>query len=149
MTTIQYNINSKHVVYETVESETIVMNLINGNYFSFDGVGPIIWELLTQGLPVSQIIQIICDRFGLSEGEILKSVSEFVAQLEKNELIFKSEDEAIKQVSISNDEISKILDLAGKSYITPEIHKYTDMQDILLLDPIHDVNIKGWPEPKF
>ena len=28
------------------------------------------------------------------------------------------------------------------------INKYSDMQDMLLLDPIHDVDDKGWPEPK-
>jgi hypothetical protein len=25
------------------------------------------------------------------------------------------------------------------------LHKYTDMEELLLLDPIHDVDETGWP----
>jgi hypothetical protein len=27
----------------------------------------------------------------------------------------------------------------------PVLNKYTDMQDLLLLDPIHEVDERGWP----
>ena len=27
----------------------------------------------------------------------------------------------------------------------PVLNKYTDMQDLLLIDPIHDVEAHGWP----
>jgi len=30
----------------------------------------------------------------------------------------------------------------------PTLNKYTDMRDMLLLDPIHDVGESGWPVPK-
>ena len=31
----------------------------------------------------------------------------------------------------------------------PVLHKYEDMKDMLLLDPIHDVDDEaGWPQPK-
>jgi len=29
----------------------------------------------------------------------------------------------------------------------PVVERYTDMADLLLLDPIHDVNAEGWPHP--
>jgi hypothetical protein len=28
----------------------------------------------------------------------------------------------------------------------PKLEKYTDMEDLLLLDPIHDVQEVGWPQ---
>jgi hypothetical protein len=28
------------------------------------------------------------------------------------------------------------------------LNKYTDMQDLLLLDPIHEVDAAGWPSTK-
>jgi hypothetical protein len=31
---------------------------------------------------------------------------------------------------------------------TPTLAKFTDMQDLLLLDPIHDVDKTGWPARK-
>ena len=30
----------------------------------------------------------------------------------------------------------------------PALQKYTDMEDLLLLDPIHEVDDTGWPNPK-
>jgi hypothetical protein len=27
----------------------------------------------------------------------------------------------------------------------PPISKFTDMQDIILLDPVHEVDARGWP----
>jgi len=30
----------------------------------------------------------------------------------------------------------------------PVLHSYTDMQDVLLLDPIHDVDETGWPSSR-
>jgi hypothetical protein len=32
-----------------------------------------------------------------------------------------------------------------KHFVAPCLHKYTDMQELLLIDPIHDVDDYGWP----
>ena len=35
---------------------------------------------------------------------------------------------------------------APESYEAPAVHKYTDMENLLLLDPIHEVEEEaGWP----
>ena len=33
------------------------------------------------------------------------------------------------------------------AFETPVLEKYTDMAELLLLDPIHDVDATGWPHP--
>jgi hypothetical protein len=33
-------------------------------------------------------------------------------------------------------------------FTPPALTKFTDMQDLLLLDPIHDVGSGGWPAKK-
>jgi hypothetical protein len=33
-------------------------------------------------------------------------------------------------------------------YVEPEIVEFDDMQEMLLLDPIHEVKDKGWPYKK-
>ena len=32
-----------------------------------------------------------------------------------------------------------------KAFAKPKLSKFGDMQDLLLLDPIHDVDQQGWP----
>ncbi len=37
----------------------------------------------------------------------------------------------------------------GHVFAPPELHKYTDFQELLLLDPIHEVDQSlGWPAPR-
>ena len=30
-------------------------------------------------------------------------------------------------------------------YVPPVLEKFTDMQDLILLDPVHEVSERGWP----
>ena len=32
-----------------------------------------------------------------------------------------------------------------RPYVPPQIERFTDMQELLLLDPIHEVDDTGWP----
>jgi hypothetical protein len=34
---------------------------------------------------------------------------------------------------------------AGLAYVPPVMNKHSDMQELLLLDPIHEVDEAGWP----
>jgi hypothetical protein len=34
------------------------------------------------------------------------------------------------------------------TFTAPVLKIYTDMQELLLLDPVHDVGVEGWPEPR-
>lgn len=36
-------------------------------------------------------------------------------------------------------------DDGAAEFPAPRLERYTDMQDLLLLDPIHDVDERGWP----
>ena len=37
---------------------------------------------------------------------------------------------------------------SARPYEPPQLEKYTDMQDLVLLDPVHEVDATGWPHPK-
>ncbi len=36
---------------------------------------------------------------------------------------------------------------ATRDYEEPKLGKHTDMQELLLLDPVHEVGETGWPNP--
>jgi len=38
--------------------------------------------------------------------------------------------------------------LADAPFVLPVLERYTDMQELLLIDPIHDVDETGWPRRK-
>ena len=38
-------------------------------------------------------------------------------------------------------------DVEGKPFATPRLEKYDDLRDLVLLDPVHQVDQTGWPAP--
>ena len=37
---------------------------------------------------------------------------------------------------------------AARVFEAPRLEKYTDMQDLVLLDPVHEVDEQGWPQQR-
>jgi hypothetical protein len=73
------------------------------------------------------------------------SVTGFVEELVKEGLLVKADHEI--PAGDASLLISQLAEVAG-DFKPPLVNKYTDMQDLLLLDPIHEVDEKGWPESK-
>jgi hypothetical protein len=134
--------NTPHVVYETIDGETIIMDLRTGNYYSIEWPGVFIWEYLAAG---GNIETILIEDKRLETHE--KSIQHFVNILLQESLLMEVTDESAEPAVVTDEQKADITKLAGE-FKDPQISKYTDMQEMLLLDPIHDVDEKGWPEPK-
>jgi hypothetical protein len=46
---------------------------------------------------------------------------------------------------IRREHATNVCTIPNGAYRPPELEKFTDMESLLLLDPIHDVDQKGWP----
>ena len=134
--------NTPHVVYETIDGETIIMDLRTGNYYSIEWPGTFIWEYLAEGGEVENIFN---KEPRLEANK--KLIQHFVNVLLQEGLLMEVTDESVKPADLTDDQKAEISKLAD-NFKMPEINKYSDMQEMLLLDPIHDVDEKGWPEPK-
>ena len=104
-----------HVISETIDSETIVVNALDGSYYSLlDGASDL-WLAMQAGDEV--------DLESLENRAILLSLVEHGL--------------AVGDVS---DE--------WPAYDGPAVTKFSDMEQILTLDPIHEVDEHGWPTPR-
>lgn len=130
-------LNSPDVVHETMDGETILLHLKTGNYYSFDRFGAIVWQtLMVKGTVID-----LEEKFELNEEQTYE-ITNFISSLLDEELI--------KEGTTTGEEDEELLAslISGfKRYTTPMLRKYSDMQELLLLDPIHDVDDNaGWPE---
>lgn len=143
-----FKVNKPHVVHETIEGETIVMNLKSGFYYSFDGIGPVVWELILQDVGQKQITEILVKAFPDASINLVDEVDLFVEKLVANEMvtIFHANAAYLPEEEMPGFMSAK--DFKKISLKPPLFNIYADMRDVLLLDPIHDVDEKGWPEPK-
>ncbi len=140
---VRYQVNSPNVIQETIEDEVIIADLTRGTYYSLEKVGAAVWNaVINERQTLAEIVEAFSQECNVSRVEVERNIKEFVAQLHEEYLIVidDSEDQAATshdQTNLSN----------GKTTIfeKPTLHKYTDMEQILLLDPIHNVDETGWP----
>jgi Coenzyme PQQ synthesis protein D (PqqD) len=138
---MRYRVNDPHVISETMGEETIIVNLSSGHYFSLQGANVDVWECLQRGYPVSQIAPHLTTKYDVSVEIAESSVAGLLAELEQEELIAPAED-AEPTGDLTADEVNNGERLA---FAMPPLSTFTDMQDIILLDPVHEVDQRGWP----
>jgi Coenzyme PQQ synthesis protein D (PqqD) len=131
---VSYRLNSPSVIHETIDDEVVIINLDKGHYYSLDGCGARIWRGLVGGAPAAAIAAAL-------EGdgtEIDAGIQALAAELESEGLI----------VATAADPLAAPLDGEPPiAYEPVELQRYSDMEELLLLDPIHEVDQQGWPHP--
>lgn len=133
-------INAPNVVSEQFEREIVVVNLETGCYFSLLGSAPTIWQALEQGpTPIDQLIHAITLAHDCSGVDAHPMIINLLHELLNQNLIIASEP---PETPITTTELCPH---ASTLFEPPILEVFTDLQDILLLDPIHDVDEAGWP----
>jgi len=140
---MRYRVNTPQVSSETIEGETIIIDFISGAYFSTDKIGTVVWENIKAGLFPEQIVAGIKQRYPDQADECGRAISFFIAQLESEKLVAPDSGKCITAVADSQDQA-----FYPDVFVAPVLNKYTDMQDLLLLDPIHETDAQGWPVRK-
>jgi hypothetical protein len=143
LATSRLGINPVKVVHETIDGEVIVIQLERGNYFSLSGSGERVWALLAAGHTSAEASALLSEHYGMPSDEVERLVNELVQQLVEEELIVPIEGEGTPAATSQNGAI--LGDESPGEFTPPKLEKYTDMQDHLLIDPIHDVSAAGWP----
>lgn len=142
-------VSEPNVVHETIEGETILLNLGTGNYYSIEWPGTAIWDLLVETGDAEGIRSAFVKANIDKQKEVDEAYTKFIENLIEEELVVTVENADASTSTFTVDENSeKEFSKAASKLDKLTINKYSDMQDMLLLDPIHDVDEKGWPEPK-
>jgi hypothetical protein len=132
--------NSPPVVYETVEGETIVVNLETGSYYDLDAVGGYIFGSFEHGATVTEVAERLAVACAVGLDAARAIVDDFAARLAHEQLLVTATTGANGNGAAPPAEIAAPTQLAE-----PVLNKYTDMQELLLLDPVHEVTEAGWP----
>ena len=134
-----FRVNSPNVIHEIIDGEAVLVNLESGSYYSIDSVGAVVWDYVEKGLNSSQIVEAVAAQFEGEQADITTGIQQLLDDLQAEQLIVVSE------ATSANGHIPTTNRQPKLPFETPILHKYTDMEDLLLLDPIHDVDESGWP----
>lgn len=146
--TQRFKVNSPEVLNDTIEGESVIINLQNGFYYSLDNIGSVVWNGLINHYSVEVIVNSFIARSSKDKERIMQGVNELITELIKENLIVALTDEESKNIGHTKALDMEKIALSDCSFTKPALNKFGDMQDLLLLDPIHEVDEAGWPLSK-
>lgn len=138
------SVSGPHIVSEIIESEAIIIDLDSGSYYSLQDAGADIWAGVQDGIQIEEIVDRLRMKYEGDEAAIRSATTALLKQLEDEALI--KADGAAAGTGPPSAPIPDAEPSDKISFSAPVLHKYTDMQELLLVDPIHEVDASGWPK---
>lgn len=137
-----YTIDKSRFVFEQFDKEMVLINLEDGLYYNISDSGTEIIHLLEQGLSVAEVLDVMSAHYSNTE-EMAALVEGFVADLKEQGILLPLPQGAPASSVSPTKETPR--NGAEARFAPPVLTRFDDMQEILLLDPIHQVSDQGWP----
>ena len=121
------------VIDETFDGEAVLVHLGTGRYYALNASATIVWELTRDGRTPTQLAELLSEEHGEAAVEFLGTLVE--------EGLLVSGNGAVPAPAAA--------DLGEGWTDPPALQRFDDLEDLLLVDPIHDVTLgaDGWPVP--
>ena len=136
------------IVSEEIDGEVIIVNLRNGNYYSLTRSATAIWAGIQRRATVEQIQHDLALRYSGESAAMEQGLTELIQALELEQLVAPC-DHAEPGAAVDGAPIGGPAGARREAYAAPVFERFTDMGDLLLLDPVHEAEEqKGWPHAK-
>lgn len=122
-------INDDEIAAEVIDSEAVLINLATGTYYTMEGTGGDVWSLVERGLSLAEMSRLLAERYGVAADVVAADLQHLAAELLEEGLV-RLAGEAPKG--------GALVPLEGEpagAYVRPTLTRYTDMTEILALDP--------------
>src|SRR3954453_7829427 len=127
------------MTHERLDDQVMMINLETGAYFALEQPAADCWTALTAGAGFDAMVGEVVARFEVDRPRAEADVKAFIISLVDEGIVRWSDDEPVP-VAVAADSSGPRL-----AYRSPQIEKHDDLEELLLLDPIHDVGPEGWP----
>jgi hypothetical protein len=138
---MRYRPSAPKVIFEAFEDETIAIHFDSGRYYSMGGTAHDIWSMLVTGHDSEAVRDRLSSHYGVSSDDVQAALTDFMNQLVAADLITAAS-EAVSEAALDVPAYTPKAGIFGK----PTLEQHDDMQELLLLDPIHEVDEAGWPK---
>ena len=133
--------NESKVFEDYADAQYVILNYVTGEYYSFDKSSSSVLLALTSGCSCDAVVQALVQRYGQDCGAKEK-VDSLIDALTEQEIVLPGG-------GMEGDALSFVNDMEADTLPELGFERYTDVADLLLMDPIHEVDEAiGWPVPK-
>ena len=135
----RFRLKAPDVVARVIDGEAILIAFETGSYYSARGAGGFVVDAIQRSATLAAILDAFAGAGAPENGDIPRQIGDFVAELQAEGLI-ETGDGASAPEGVALPE--------QPTFEPPVLEKYRDLEDLLVLDPIHDVDAAGWPVAK-
>lgn len=129
--------NSPRIVHDEIDGEVIAIDLATGTYFSMRDTARSVWRLLADGpVEVDDVTDCLLASYPAAPPAAAEEIRAFVEDLVGHELLCEAP---------GADSPPPDIGAGPGPYASPVLEMYTDMRELVLLDPVHEVDAAGWP----
>lgn len=120
-----------------MEGEVVAIHLGTGIYYSLRDTAAVLWRAMEEPVTAQSLADLLTTSFDVTAEMAGRDVEAFLQKLLAEELVVQAEAPAPALPAPAAG--------ARAAYTAPQVERYSDLQDLLLLDPIHDTGTQGWP----
>jgi hypothetical protein len=136
--------NDAECAAKVLDGEAVIINLLNGTYYSLDKAGAVVWELAAEGGTIAEIVGGLTARYDVDAPRAQSDVERLIDELVAERLLVPRDGASRSATSAASWNGSS----ARLPYDAPLLTTYRDMADLLALDPpmprLEDI---VWEEP--
>lgn len=129
---------SEQILFESYDDELVMLDLSHGVYYTVSRGGGDCLQVLLHASDREQAITLLLARFDTSREQLEGALSQMTEALKCYGLVReRAEGEPGAALALA----------AGHKlpFAAPVIEQYKDVEEILMFDPIHEVEENGWP----
>lgn len=133
-------LNSTSISCERLDGEMVIISFETGKYFNANGSAADILFMIENNVDQSLWQEILSNHFKDFQIEISK-IDEFLSKLILERIVVETDTSNFEAVNLPED-------YQRLEWGLPTLLVFDDLADLLLIDPIHDTSLDGWPIKK-
>jgi len=135
-----YKLNESKMFADVTNNVAIIINSETGIYYAINNCGSVVFQAILDGCSKQSIVENL-KKIANCPADIEQKLNSFIDELSKREIIV--EGEQTSKVPAFDEAV------ITKDNFEMKVSEYADAQEMLLADPIHDVDEEeGW-QPVF
>lgn len=138
-----FGVRSPDVVHETIDGETVIVDMTFGTYYRLEGAAAVAWQSLAAGASAAALGAHLRERFEAPSTVIESAVDAFLISLADYKLIAPRD--GAPGTPGAGAPPGADPGTAKRAFPGMAVHRFTDFQELFFIDPVHEVDETGWP----
>lgn len=132
-----YKLNEEKMFYDIADGQAVVINFVTGMYYGTTMLGSVVLDRLVKGCAPEKISAAVKNLPGCPDG-FDGTLNDFINRLKETEILVPGNTVPGGDEPIDEKSAAEGFELT--------LDEFAEVQDLILADPIHDVDVEqGWP----